>query len=235
MEKTALLLGGGGMFGAYQAGVWRVLEPFFKPDVVVGVSVGALNGWAIAGGMTAEALAALWLDEMRSPRPPWRWPKNWRDGILDSTTLEGWIRDLYGASKPRCEMAVGVVELWGLRHRLIRDGDITWQTLAASCGLPPFLRLHRFEQKTCIDGGIMHSVPWWAVERVGATRVVAVNVMSPERLRPRSLARQALIQPRSLLGWPAAAMFWDRDNIQRWIEQGERDALAQKQIICDMF
>ncbi len=56
----ALVLSAGGMFGAYQAGAWNVLSNRFKPDLVVGTSVGALNGWAIAGGCSAEELSAMW-------------------------------------------------------------------------------------------------------------------------------------------------------------------------------
>ncbi|MBM3775954.1 MAG: hypothetical protein FJW37_12460 [Acidobacteria bacterium] len=53
---AALVLSAGGMFGAYQAGAWRALEGRFRPDLVVGASVGALNGWAIAGGCAPEEL-----------------------------------------------------------------------------------------------------------------------------------------------------------------------------------
>ena len=44
-EKTALVLSGGGSRGAYQAGAWRALDELgIKFDMVVGVSVGAING-----------------------------------------------------------------------------------------------------------------------------------------------------------------------------------------------
>src|SRR2546427_8151414 len=43
MTKTALVLSGGGMFGAYQAGVWKALSHELSPDIVVGASVGALD------------------------------------------------------------------------------------------------------------------------------------------------------------------------------------------------
>src|ERR1035438_5321759 len=52
----ALVLSAGGMFGAYQAGAWNVLSRRFQPDLVVGASVGALNGWAIAGGCSPAEL-----------------------------------------------------------------------------------------------------------------------------------------------------------------------------------
>src|SRR5438105_15442955 len=61
--KTALVLSGGGLFGAWQAGAWRGLAETFQADLVVGASVGSLNGYAIAGGATPEELADFWLTE----------------------------------------------------------------------------------------------------------------------------------------------------------------------------
>lgn len=45
MGKIALVLGGGGMKGAYELGVWKALRELgVKIDVVTGTSIGALNG-----------------------------------------------------------------------------------------------------------------------------------------------------------------------------------------------
>ena len=58
--SRALVLSGGGGRGAYQAGVWAWLEERgWKPDLVAGSSVGAINGAAIASGMSGEQLKAL--------------------------------------------------------------------------------------------------------------------------------------------------------------------------------
>lgn len=44
-KKTALVLSGGGSRGAYQCGVWQALtELGITIDIVIGVSVGAING-----------------------------------------------------------------------------------------------------------------------------------------------------------------------------------------------
>ena len=49
------------MFGAWQAGAWRTLAPSFHPDLVVGASVGSLNGYAIASGWSPQELCEWWL------------------------------------------------------------------------------------------------------------------------------------------------------------------------------
>lgn len=57
--KTALVLSAGAMFGAYHAGVWKGLAGRFQPDLIVGASVGALNGWVMASGCAPQELERL--------------------------------------------------------------------------------------------------------------------------------------------------------------------------------
>jgi NTE family protein len=69
----ALVLSGGGGRGAFHAGVYKYLmgsekanvdanhQGTWDPQVVVGTSIGAVNGAAIAQGMSAEELEQVWL------------------------------------------------------------------------------------------------------------------------------------------------------------------------------
>ena len=60
---TAFVLGGGGVLGAHEVGMLRALdEAGIKPDLIVGTSVGALNGvmFAAAPGDAVARLTALW-------------------------------------------------------------------------------------------------------------------------------------------------------------------------------
>jgi NTE family protein len=69
----ALVLSGGGGRGAFHAGVYKYLmktakddvdndhQGAWEPHVVVGTSIGAVNGAAIAQGMSAEKLEGVWL------------------------------------------------------------------------------------------------------------------------------------------------------------------------------
>ena len=73
MDKIrALILSGGGGRGAFHAGVYKYLMETRKqsvdsshtaawdPQVVVGTSIGAVNGAAIAQGMSADELVSVW-------------------------------------------------------------------------------------------------------------------------------------------------------------------------------
>jgi NTE family protein len=69
----ALVLSGGGGRGAFHAGVYKYLmeaakegvdaihKTAWEPQVVVGTSIGAVNGAAIAQGISAEELERVWL------------------------------------------------------------------------------------------------------------------------------------------------------------------------------
>ena len=58
----AIVLGGGGSLGAYQIGVWRALKELgYKYDMVIGTSIGAVNGALMAQGLGKyEYAKELW-------------------------------------------------------------------------------------------------------------------------------------------------------------------------------
>ncbi len=72
-RETVLMLQGGGALGAYECGVYKALEEQGAiPDLVAGVSIGAVNAAIIAGnprGQSATALEAFW-NEIAVPDPP---------------------------------------------------------------------------------------------------------------------------------------------------------------------
>jgi len=64
-NQLALVLSGGGACGAYEAGVIRALSKLrFKPEVISGTSIGALNGVILASNKSmkkaAKSLEILW-------------------------------------------------------------------------------------------------------------------------------------------------------------------------------
>lgn len=251
--KTALVLSGGGMFGAYQAGVWSALAEFWKPDIVVGASVGSLNGWAIAGGAMGEDLHRSWLDPRRSERHRYRLPRSIYDGFIDPTSLEKWIRELHAQWTPGCAVGVALTELWSFRLRLFENSQVTWQHLAASCAVPLFLPSYVLGGTRFVDGGLVTPLPLWGAVAMGATRIVSVNLLAA-RANPVLAAGARLlrwttgfklqiphdthlvqINPKPALGLPQEMIFWHADRVERWFDRGRHDALAKKHFVCDMF
>lgn len=72
--QTVLILQGGGALGAFECGVVRALgEHGIAPDIVAGISIGALNGAIIAGNPhnAAASLYAFWHElQITTPRIP---------------------------------------------------------------------------------------------------------------------------------------------------------------------
>jgi NTE family protein len=59
-ERIALLLQGGGALGAYQAGAYEALsEANLHPDLVAGISIGAVNAALIAGNIPEKRVERL--------------------------------------------------------------------------------------------------------------------------------------------------------------------------------
>lgn len=239
--KTALVLSAGGMFGAYQAGVWDVLADRFQPDLVIGASVGSLNGYLIAGGVPPGDLIESWLSLESVAAVRWRFSPRFTRGLVDATNLESLVRDVCRRAVPKCEYAVVATESRGLRPRIFRWPQITWEHIAASCGVPLILPTYRIEGKAYWDGGLVDPSPVWAALELGATHIVSINVMRwrPWFIRtavaavrrysgysPPDTTGVSLIEinPRRPLGPPRDAMYWDRGNIERWIDAGRQDA-----------
>lgn len=241
------------MFGAYQAGVWRELEGAWRPDMIVGASAGCLNGWAIAGGVSGTQLVDMWLTDERSRHPRVVFPRSLRGGFLESAALEGWIRDLYSTYSPQCRIGVSLTEMWSFRLTLIEDRAIQWQHLAASCAVPGFLPQYRIDGRWYADGGLLAALPLWAALRMGADRIVTIDLLAPSRpwfqrwgglalRRLRNVVDQAppgvrvldLSPPQPLA--PLTGMIrWNRPRIEEWIARGRAIAAGKKQFLCDMF
>lgn len=240
------------MFGAYQAAAWEVLSTYFRPDIVVGASIGSLNGWAIAGGCVPAEWVEHWRGLERGSRHRWRIPLSPLDGILQPEPFEEWVRDVHASFTPKLDYGLVVTELLRLRPRLVRGPEVTWEHLAASCAILGLLPQRRLNGCLCTDGGLLSSLPVWAAVEMGATRIVAINVLKsmPLTLRTivsgvRALARTApangadlkiyTVSPDHPLGTARDAIYWNREKIERWIDLGRRDAFEKTFSLRDVL
>ncbi len=239
--RTALVLSAGAMFGAYQAGVWQALEGRVRPDVVIGASVGSLNGWAIAGGMPAGMLAERWLSLEPAGRIRIRWPRRLLDGWVDADHLQQWIQELHQGLQPQCAFGLVMTRVWPFRPELVMTPGITWQHLAASCAMPLLFPHYRLQGALYTDGGLMQALPLWAARACGCQRVIAVNVLPSFPLPGRRAASRLMrmvsqhtflepdgqvlpIEPQRPLGGVRDFLVWRRDCAERWIAKGREDA-----------
>jgi NTE family protein len=243
--KTAVVFSAGGLFGAWEAGVWRELENSIRPDFVVGASIGALNGWMVAGGCPAEELERRWLNMQVMSRPRWQVPRSPLDGILEFGPLEALIREVHEAYPSQIDFGVVATDTLRLRPRLFRTPNVTWRHLAASVGMICIYRQYRIDGRIWSDGGLLGALPLWGAVEMGAERIVAVNCLPglPSRLMTAGVRTVQLlapyrrppipdsvevgeIRPAGPLGSLRESMVWTEENARRWIERGRADARA---------
>ena len=187
--RTAFVLGGGGLLGAVEVGMLRALFEYdVTPDLVVGTSVGALNGLMVASDPkpdVVDRLLDLWRSVAESNElysdPTWRQVTR---AMRTGTHLH--------SAQP-------------LRERLEREfGDLTFDQLAvpfqccaasiersaetwfsegpvvpavvASAAVPGLLPPARVGEEHYLDGGIVNSIPIGRAVELGATRIYVLQV-----------------------------------------------------------
>jgi predicted acylesterase/phospholipase RssA len=220
------------MFGAYQAGAWAELERWFKPDLVVGASIGALNGWMIAGGASAAQLMTAWLE-----------PPDTRLRRLNRDIAEHHARRIFEGWQPRIPYGLVTTEFPSMRQRLFCMPELTWRHLAGSTAIPLIFRHQHIDGGVHADGGLITPLPLWAAIQMGAKRIIAINVLKHRPLYIRAIASACAraakfapqqppevevieIAPSERIGTLRQSIEWSRERSERWIDLGRRDARA---------
>jgi len=196
----AIVLGGGGVLGATQVGMLRaLLESGFRPGLVVGASVGALNGAAIAADPTpgaVENLAHLWGSLADAGM--------FTDTMLARvSTLARYRTHLYSAAPLRKLLTAHLpatfedlqvpfqcvaASIEKACAHWFSAGDLTAAVLA-SCAVPGLLPPVQIAGEHFLDGGLVHSIPVGRALALGATEIYVLHVGRIE---------QPLAPPRSL-------------------------------------
>ncbi|MGA9749930.1 MAG: patatin-like phospholipase family protein [Nocardioides sp.] len=187
--RTAFVLGGGGLLGAVEVGMLRALfEAGVKPDLVLGTSVGALNGALVAadpGDGVIERLIGLWESAVSNREV-------YGDGAMRQMTRAVRTGTHLHSARP-------------LRERLAHElGDRTFDDLAlelqvcaasieraaehwftsgrvvdavvASAAVPGLLRPAVVDGEHYLDGGIVNSIPVGRAVECGAERIFVLQV-----------------------------------------------------------
>ena len=188
MSVAFVLGGGGGPLGAHEVGMLQALaERGIVPDLVLGTSVGAINGAAFAADPTADGvrrLTAMWT-AMGS-------------GDLFSGSLVGRVATL---ARTRTHLhdngPLRALLAEGLGDRRIEDLALPFQCVAASieragehwftegpvveavlasASVPGILPPVEIGGEHFVDGGIVNSIPVNRAVELGATRIYVLHV-----------------------------------------------------------
>lgn len=187
-ELTAYVLGGGGVLGSSEVGMVRALaEHGIRPDLVLGTSIGALNGAFIAadpGVEGAERLAAVWEAVVRegvfldNPMRQAARVAKYRTHLLSNAPLRHVIdRYLPVTRFEELDVAFQCVAacIEDSSGRWFTDGDLT-DAVVASCSVPGLFPPVRIGERHYLDGGLVHSIPVGRALALGATTIYVLQV-----------------------------------------------------------
>ena len=207
MADTAFVLGGGGLLGAVEVGMLRALfDAGIRPDLILGTSVGALNGALVAAHPGPDVIDRL--------------VKLWQSAVISREVYgDGPVRQVSRAVRTGTHLH----STRPLRERLHQElGDLTFAELAvpfqccaasieraaehwftqgrvvdavvASAAVPGLLSPAVVDGEHYLDGGIVNSIPVGRAVECGATTVFVLQVgrvdrpLSPPR-KPWEVAR----------------------------------------------
>lgn len=245
--RTAFVLGGGGNLGAVQVGQLRaLLTNGIVPDVVIGCSVGALNGAAIAGEPTldeVDRLTELWkrlgrediFPSSKLGRGPWMFVRNGLSAYSDHglrRVIDGWLhyRLFEEARVPFWAVATS---LRSGREHWFHSGDVR-APLMASTALPGVFPPVPIDGDTYIDGGVVNNVPISKAFELKAKRVYVLDVGNLERerrepKRPYEVLMQAVSIAR------ASRLRIDQENVPEGVQMIRLPAIDTGKLRYDNF
>jgi NTE family protein len=204
-RKTALVLGGGGAFGVVQAAcIQAAFERGFRPDLVVGTSVGACNGaWVAMHPDEPERLLEIWagLGAMKMVRlNPLRVARRaFRGTALCQNEIVSFLMDAHVGpltfEDASLAFAVIATNLSRGTKRIFRTGSMA-RAIGASSAIPGVFEPVEIDGELYVDGCLTASCDMLTAIEMGATEILAIDLTPlPEHRRPRSVAgvlRQSL-------------------------------------------
>jgi NTE family protein len=187
--RTAFVLSGGGNLGAIQVGMLRALvEREVEPDVVLGCSVGALNGAAYALAPTRAGVRRLeeyWTaSRSYTLMPSSRMPSVVQlvrkgESLHSSDGLRSSLESLLGTTRRIEELSVPfecvaaevdtAAEVW------FQEGFLV-QAVLASAALPAVFPSVVIDGRRYLDGGVVDNVPISRAVQLGCREIYVLHV-----------------------------------------------------------
>lgn len=194
-RRTAFVLSGGGNLGALQVGMVRALfERRISPDIILGCSVGALNGSAIAADpslVMVGRLQEMWrglADENVMPAGMFSTVQLARKGVaihdnanlrrvIESVLPGGTFEDLAVPFQCVATALVEGTETW------FEDGPLI-DPIIASSAIPAVYPPVEIGGVKYLDGAIVNDVPVSRAVALGCDRIFVLHVGAWDRPRP---------------------------------------------------
>jgi NTE family protein len=174
--KLGLALGGGGARGGAHIGVLRVLsEVGYKPDVIVGTSIGGTVAALLGAGWTIQQLERYFIQTDFSKMLQL---DRAGQGLMGNEPLRAEAERCFGKADLRDlspRVAVMTADIRDGQRVLIDQGSVV-EAVLASMAVPGLFPPVEWGDYLLVDGGVTDNVPTQAAYQLGARRVVAVDL-----------------------------------------------------------
>lgn len=202
-QRSAFVLAGGGSLGAAQVGMLAELTAAGeRPDLIVGVSAGAINAAFFAADpspRTVEAMATLW----RSITTRRALGLSWRSllglvGLRDHVASPHGLRSILTAGLGYHDFSATAVPLYVVCAELVTGSEVVLssgsviEAVVASAAIPGVFPPVRVADDWLVDGAVAANTPIATAIRLGATRLVVLPggfACAAKRVARRPLAR----------------------------------------------
>jgi len=215
--SVGLALGGGGARGLAHVGLLKVLTREGIPiNYIAGTSMGGILGALYCIGMPLDQIEAeatrigarrtmLGLADIQISQT----------GLLRGARIQAHFANLIGAERTFAELttplAIVAADMNSGREIVFQEGLVI-DALRASMSVPGVFRPYELGPYRLVDGGILNNVPTNVVRRMGATVVIAQDVLPHYSLNVPG--EPPLISPMSLGGLPRLYNdFWQIESI----------------------
>lgn len=227
-KKRALVLGGGGSRGAYQVGaVTALYELGYDFDIIVGTSVGSLNGaFFTCESASLETAVELWskvttdmvldydkesIELLKTPRDTIVSiiEKTVKNGSIDQTPLRHLLEetlDIDAVYESKRDFGLVIVQFPMMKPVYLTKSDIPKEKfidyLLASSAVFPAMKSIVIDDKQYIDGGFYDVVPISLAKQMGATEaiVIPLNSIGVRQPDPKDIKITKIV-PRDDLGF----------------------------------
>ncbi len=197
--RFALVLGGGGCRAHGHIGVISVLEQNgFKPDLIVGTSAGSLVGGLFAAGIGSDQLRRYGQDLGSQVLRDWAIPNL---GLFGGDAIRRFVVERVGSIRIetlRTRFAAVATDLQNGALQVFDRGDLGL-AVQASSSVPGIIEPVRIANRLFVDGSLASPVPVGVARRMGAAKVVAVDVTFPPEEAELNGVYDALYQGFSIL------------------------------------
>jgi NTE family protein len=207
----AYVFSGGNIRGALQVGAAQALlaDPSRRPDLIVGTSIGAINGAHLAANPTLQGalhLAEIWRSIRRADvYPGGRWRSLWRlirrrDSLYPNEPLRSMLKQTVTEARTFGDL---LIPMYITANTLNSHAIYLWgddpaasiiEALLASTAVPAIFPPMRHNGYEYVDGGILTNLPLDVAVDRGATEIYALDVSYLNETLPSVNGALTLVQ-----------------------------------------